>query len=204
MKQIQFTSGCSNNCSYCYEPNEILCYDPKIPEDKEVEILDMNLLDNPNHLEILNSLPKKKWELRCGIDYRKLTPEICDLLKEKGFIKIRWAWDYNFGQQRIHQKIWRMLRKAGFRNDQLMIFILVNWKIPYIDCLRKLDLLLCWNVQVSDCCYDGGYPKNFTDWLTNPRFNNKRFWEYEDIIRFRKRSRKINQIIRSKIDVEFK
>ena len=41
MKQIQFTKGCPNNCSYCYEPKEMEYYDPDIPMDEPLQILDM-------------------------------------------------------------------------------------------------------------------------------------------------------------------
>ena len=78
-----------NNCNYCYEQQKIIIYDPKIPEDKEIQILDMNFLNNPKAKEILRSLPKKKWEFICGVDFRLLNQELCNLMKKKGFIKIR-------------------------------------------------------------------------------------------------------------------
>ena len=208
MKQIQFTSGCPNNCQYCYEPKEMKYYDPIIPEDNQVQILDMNFLSNPNALEILRQLPKKKYEFVCGVDYRILTQEICNLIKEKGFIKVRWAWDYGFSQQKIHQKVWRMFKKAGYRNEELSVFVLVNWKIPFIECCKKLDLLKIWNVKVNDCCYDGGYPKNEIDYNNNKRFNGKRFWRYQDIKKFgigkNSLRRKHNQMVLFKIDPELK
>jgi len=200
--QIQFTSGCPNACQYCHEPKEIKVFSPKIPDQKHIDILDMNLLANPNVMQILKSLPKKKYNLVCGVDFRRLTPDICKLLKEKGFQKIRWAWDYNFGQQRIQKKTYKMLLNAGFRKDQLMVFILGNWKIPYIDCIRKTYLLLSWNVEISPCIYDGGTPKNHNDWLSK-RFDNKRFWEYEEVKRFVKHCRKFNHITNFGIDVEW-
>ena len=202
-QKIQFTTGCPNNCSYCHEPVELKFYDPKI-ESNDVQILDMNFLANPKAVEILKSLPKGTYELICGVDYRRLTPEICELLKQKGFIKLRWAWDYNYGLQRVHQKIWRMFLKAGFQREELSVFILANWKIPFNDCLKKLDLLKVWNVKVNDCCYDGGYPKNEIDFNNNKRFINKHFWSYSDIKKFRKTSRNHNKLVRFKIDPEFK
>ena len=146
MKQIQFTSGCPNNCAYCYEPKEIKVYDPKIPKANYIQILDMNFLANPKAKDILRSLPKRKWEFICGIDYRRLDQEICNLLKKKGFVKIRWAWDYAFNHQKIHNRVWRMFKKAGFKSEELSVFILVNWKIAFRECIRKLDLLKVWIV----------------------------------------------------------
>ena len=192
MKQIQFTSGCPNACHYCYEPKEIKTFNPKIPKDKEIQILDMNFLANPDAKEILKSLPKKKWEFICGIDFRILDQEICNLMKEKGFIKPRWAWDYNFSQQKTHQRVWRMFKRAGYRSEDLRVFMLVNWKIPYVECCQKLDLLKIWNVEVSDCCWDGGYK------LAKPVY-----WKPEHIKKFRSMCRKHNQMIIHKIDPEY-
>lgn len=193
MKQIQFTSGCPNNCQYCYEPTYMNYFNPIIPKEKEVQILDMNFLANSRAKYILKNLPKKKWELICGVDHRRLDQEICNLLKEKGFIKIRWAWDYSFCDQKKHQKVWRMFKKAGYRSEDLSVFILVNWKIPYTDCCKKLDLLKIWNVKVNDCCWDGGYK------LAKPKY-----WTPEQIKKFRAKCRKHNQMVMFKIDPERK
>jgi hypothetical protein len=189
--KIQFTKGCLNECPYCYEKPPIVCLDPKIPEDPEIQILDMNFLCNPQAKEILRSLPKRRWEFVCGLDFRRMDPEICQLLKEKGFIKIRWAWDYGFSSQRKHQHIWRMLKNAGFRPEDLSVFIIANWKIPYSDCLKKLELLKVWGVKVNDCCFDGGYK------IAKPLY-----WDIDQIKRFRAACRKHNQLVRFKIDPE--
>lgn len=194
IKKIKFTDGCPNGCLYCYAPKtEIKYYDPEIPEADLIQILDMNFLSNPKHLEILKNLKKAKYELVCGLDYRRLTEEIADLFKKKGFIKIRWAWDYNLSLQRVHRDIFKILIKAGYRAEDLSVFILVNWKIPYLDCCKKLDLLKVWGVKVNDCCWNGGYK------LAKPVY-----WTPEQIKKFRALSRKHNQLVRFKIDPELK
>jgi hypothetical protein len=183
MKQIQFTSGCPNNCDYCHEPKEvkrIFPYDYKLMgEEKEIQILDMNFLANPDHLMLLRTMPDSKYELICGVDYRRLTQEICNLLKKRGFIKIRWAWDYGFSQQSKHKKVYKMFLKAGYKPKELSVFVLVNWKTPFVDCMRKLQLFKVWGVNVSDCCFDGGYK------MAKPHH-----WSLEHIKRLRKRSLK--------------
>jgi len=191
MKRIQFTSGCPNNCTYCYEAKEIKTFNPEIPKDKVIQILDMNFLANPKAKEILKSLPKKRYEFVCGIDFRRLDQEIADLMKKKGFRKVRWAWDYSFNSQKKHQWVWRTFKRAGYKSEDLSVFILVNWKIPYIDCLKKLDLLKIWNVKVNDCCFDGGYN------IAKPLY-----WNIDQIKNFRAKCRKHNQMIIHKIDPE--
>lgn len=207
IQKIQLTAGCPNQCHYCYEKPEMEYFPiPEITEN-QVQILDMNILANPNAKEHIEILGKKKvnnkvvyYELVCGIDFRRLTPDIARILKQNRFIHLRWAWDYGFSQQKIHKTIRNMLVKAGYNPKELSVFILVNWKIHYLECLKKLELLKIWNCKVNDCCYDGGYPKSEIDYNTHPRFNDKRFWTYSQIKDFRKRSRKHNLMVRFGID----
>ncbi len=199
MEKIQFTKGCPNQCQYCYEPKEMEYYGPKIPNE-DFQILDMNFLANPDCEKILKKLRRfeGRKELVCGVDYRILTQDICGRLYLANFIKIRWAWDYSFvSGQRKHNRVWKMFLKAGYKSKELSVFILANWKIPYVDCIKKLDLLKIWNVKVNDCCFDGGYKKVYNN-------ESPMFWKLEDIKRFRKMCRKHNQMILFKIDPELK
>ena len=171
-------------------------YDPKIPREEKVQILDMNFLANPKWYIHAYNLNKNncKTELICGIDHRLLDKETAMVLHKFGFIKMRWAWDYSFASgQKKHQRIWKMFLKAGYKSEELSIFILVNWKIPYVDCVKKLDLLKIWNVKVNDCCWDGGYRKA-----------KATFWTPEQMKRFRAMCRKHNQMVLFKIDPEIK
>lgn len=202
MKQIQFTKGCPNNCEYCYEQKEMEYLFPDISEVKELQVLDMNFLANPSCITILKALPKAQYELICGVDFRRLTPKICDLMKEKGFIKVRWAWDYSFNEQKKHQKVWRMFKKAGFQSEELSVFVLTNWRVPLSECLAKLKLLLAWNVKVNDCCFDGGYHiKDEKDYNKN---QVPKIWAYKELKYFRNECRENNLIVRFKIKPKLK
>lgn len=192
MKQIQFTKGCPNGCQFCYEPKKVEELEVKFIPNGDIQILDMNFLANPRAKEILELIPKRKWEFICGVDYRLITQEIADLMKKKGFIKVRWAWDYNFSQQRIHKQVLQMFLNAGYNSELLSVFMITNWKIPYVECCQKLDLLKVWNVKVNDCCYDGGYK------LAKPKD-----WNIDQVKRFRAMCRKHNQLVRFKIDPEY-
>lgn len=194
MQKIKLTDGCPNGCQYCYAPKTpIKYYDMPEIKDHEIQILDMNFLSNPKCLEYMKELWLRncETELVCGIDYRLLTQDIADRLRHSNFIKIRWAWDYTFSDQKKHQKVWKMLTKAGYKSEELSVFILVNWKIPFVECCKKLDLLKVWNVKVNDCCWDGGYAR------AKPVY-----WTPEQIKKFRKMCRKHNQMVLFKIDPE--
>ena len=181
---------------YCYEPDTYM--DFPIPEivRNQVQILDMNPLARKDVVEVIKELGSHKvdgkvvyYEFVCGIDYRFLTQEIADLMKENRFIRPRIAWDDPFSEQmKIKDAVDRLV-KAGYKRNELMAFMIVNWKIPFDECLRKLDLLKVWNVKVCDCCYDGGYKVAVPE-----------HWTIEEIKAIRRICRKHNQLVLQGID----
>ena len=194
MMRLTLTRGCPNGCEYCPESKVVPTF-AELPNPDvfkgDIQILDMNLLYHPRAMEFLRLLPKGRYELVCGVDWRRLTQEVCDLMHSKGFVKPRWAWDYWFSQQKIHAKVWQMFKKAGYKSEELSVFMLVNWEISYDECCRKLDLLKVWNVKVNDCCWDGGYKR------AKPQA-----WTIDHLKDFRKKCRKHNQLVNFKIDPE--
>ncbi len=85
------------------------------------------------------------------------------------------------------------VNEAGYRSEDLSVFMLANWKIPYVECCKKLDLLKVWNVKVNDCCFDGGYKQ------AKPKD-----WDIDQIKRFRAKCRLHNHMVLFKIDPELK
>jgi hypothetical protein len=196
---IRITEGCPHNCPYCYEPQEIKLFAiPEIVRNK-VKIMDMNLLCKPEAHGIIEALKNKRvngkrvrYELICGIDYRFLTPELAKALHEARFKPIRLAWDWNMIDQYKIRKAIRLLLNEGYSVNDLMVFMICNWKIPYDECCRKLDLCKVWNVRVADCWYDN---------QTSPNIIPIE-WKECEIKTFRKLVRKHNQLVRFKIDPE--
>ncbi|DBA34733.1 TPA_asm: radical SAM domain protein [Caudoviricetes sp. vir520] len=198
IQRIELHRGCpwSDIHDYCYEPS--IYTDFSIPElvKNKVQILDMNFLARKDALNIINKLGSKRvdkkaiyYNLVCGIDFRFLTQEMADTLKKNKFIRPRLAWDGPLKDQYKIKDAIKMLLKAGYKRKQLMLFMIVNWKIPYADCLRKLDLMKVWNVKVCDCCYDGGY-----------KYAQPEYWTQQEIDSIRVKSRKHNQIVLFEID----
>jgi organic radical activating enzyme len=198
---IRITEGCPHNCPYCYEPKEIKVFDiPEIVRNK-VKIMDMNLLCKPEAYNIISKLSLKKvkgkvvyYEMICGIDYRFLDFEIACALKAARFKKIRIAWDWFYKDQFEIYKAIKLLVKAGYELNKIMIFMICNWKIPYTENCKKVDLCKIWNVQVSDCYFDNQVSPNI----------KPKHWDENQIKAFRKMVRKHNQLVSFKIDPEIK
>jgi hypothetical protein len=113
-----------------------------------------------------------------------LTQEIADALKASRFQNIRLAWDWFYKDQLRIKDAVEMLTKAGYRPKDIMVFMLCNWKIPYSECMRKLDLLKVWNVQVCDCYFDN-----------QTRNIQPVYWSKPEIDDFNRRCRKNNRLV---------
>lgn len=193
VQRIELHRGCpwADIHEYCYEPN--IYEDFPIPElvKNQIQILDMNPLARKDILDVIKELGSKKvnnrvvrYEAICGFDYRFLTDEIAQAIKAARFIRPRLAWDGSFSEQvKIKIAIDRLL-KVGYKRNELMLFMIVNWRIPYTECLRKLDLMKVWNVKVCDCCYDGGY-----------KYAVPVHWTQKEMDDIRLKSRKHNQLV---------
>jgi hypothetical protein len=197
---IRLTEGCPHSCPYCYEPKEYKVFPmPEIVRNS-VKLMDMNLLAKPEAVGIIRELGGKKvggkvvnYELICGLDYRFLTDEIAGALKKSRFKNLRVAWDWLYtDQKKVKNGIERLL-KAGYGAKDITIFMICNWKIPYAENLKKLNLCKYWNVKVADCWFDGQSPP------IKPVY-----WTAEQIKDFRHQVRKHNQICNFKIDPELK
>lgn len=209
---IRLSEGCPRNCPYCYEPQEEKIF--KIPEIKRnrVKLFDMNFLSKEGVLKRITELGKKKvdnkriyYDLWCGIDFRLLNQEIATALyknrfgrfnkKGKWYRGMRMGWDWYMKDQYKMKDAIQLLKQAGYPSYSIMLFMICNWKIPYKECCKKLDLCKIWRVQVEDCFFDN-QPKNK---LIIPIF-----WKEEEIKDFKSRVRKHNQLVNFGIDPEIK
>lgn len=161
-QHIRITDGCPNQCEYCYAPKKLSFYGIPEIERNQVKIMDMNPLCVDYTLttfihELPTELNNKKiyYEFICGVDYRYINETYVNLLKEKNFINIRFAWDRLLTDQYKIKDCLKKFLKVGYRSKDIQVFILSNHpKYSFLLCKMKLDALKTWNVQVSDCWYD--------------------------------------------------
>lgn len=198
---IRLSQGCPNNCSFCYEPKEFEIYE--IPElvRQTVKIMDMNLLCKLEALEIIRELGRRRvdgktirYEFICGIDWRHLTPDLAVAMRQSRFKTIRMAWDFGFHLQKEIKNCIKLLLDAGYKPNDITVFMVCNWETSFEDNLKKLDLCKVWNVKVADCWFDNQISPNIKPIK----------WNAEQIKIFRKKTRKHNHLVRFKIDPEYK
>ena len=196
---VRISEGCVHNCPFCYEPTELKVFG--VPEiiRNHVKIMDMNLLCKSQALGIIKELGTKKvnnkivtYEMICGWDYRFLTQELANEIKKARFRNIRISWDWLYKDQFKLKKGLDMFIKAGFKPKEIMVLMICNWKIPFNENTKKLELLKVWGVKAGDCYFDGQVSPNI-----NPEYWTA--WEIED---FRRMVRKHNQLINFGVDPE--
>ena len=199
---IRITEGCPHNCAWCYEPKEIKIFG--IPEiiRNDVTIIDMNLLAKKGALSIIKQLGYRRvnnkvvyYHLNAGLDYRFMTQEIANALKESRFKDCRLAWDWGINHQYKLKDAVNCLLKAGYKPNDITIYMVCNYKLcNYEEQCRKLDICKVWNVKVVDCWYDNQTSPNIIPL----------HWTDTQIKDFRKKCRKHNQLVNFKIDPEVK
>ena len=167
---------------------------------RDIRITDMNILAKPEALNIINQfrdirLDKKvvyPWFV-CGVDYRFLTDEIAQALKNNRFVNIHIAWDWRYSDQKRIKKAVDCLKKAGYRG--ISIFMICNHPaVSYKENMLKLNLCKYWRCKVVDCYYDNQISPNI----------EPVGWNLLDIKAFRKAVRKHNQLCNFLIDPELR
>ena len=137
-----------------------------------------------------------------GIDARLLLekPYLAHRLRKAGFKQIRFAWDGSFKEYPLIQKQINILRKAGYANRNISVFMLYNYEIPYEEMEKKRIYLYEEGLQVMDCRY---HPLTQTedDYKPRKQQTNKDYyihplWTDQQIKTFRKNIRRNNMCLR--------
>lgn len=165
---IHASRGCFRHCNFCgtwkIEP-EVTYKSTILNEIKSNKLVfyDNNLLANPNLKNILSEIESAKvnnravcCESQSGLDGRLLekNPNFAVSLKRARFKKPRIAWD---GPVSLKNKVEiqiDILKKAGYKNSDIFIFMLCNHEsLTYKEMRKKLEQCRKWGIQVVDCRY---------------------------------------------------
>lgn len=162
---LHASRGCPRKCRFCGVRLLEKDFVPKKSIRSEVKrrrlvFYDNNFLANPYVLSILSELATIRvsgkpvvCESQSGFDGRLLTPELANMLKEAHFIYPRVAWDGDMAQERTTGKAIRALVNAGYRAQDISVYMLYNHQHPFDVLCEKLRCCRRWSVQIADCRY---------------------------------------------------
>ena len=216
---IHTTRGCIRECSFCGVPKiePTFSYKKSIKNEiikPKLIFYDNNLLANPYIKHILNEiifLKKQKkikyCESQSGIDARLLLekPYLAKLLHKAGFKNIRLAWDWHYSDnEKIKQQL-HILNNAGYPNNNIQIFMIYNYIIPYSEMEQKRAWCFKNGLQVSDSRYipidspkDGYNP--YLKQQSNEDYFIHEKWTDTQIRQFRRNCRRHNLCLRFRLN----
>lgn len=198
---IELNRGCRRQCAFCYaDPNYTMFDVPKITQ-RIVQIVGEGILYDPWITTKVILLGQRRvdkkvvyYGLSQGFDFRLFNKEIAYLFSKNriGIINnkgrwskgIRFAWDGGMNHEKLAKDTIELLVNVGYRRNQIMVFVLVNWKIPYDVCIQKLEKLKEWGVKIDDCT-----------WNTTKKEKLPLHWSKEELVDFRKKCRKHNRLV---------
>jgi len=213
---VHTTRGCIRRCGACgvYEIEPKFISKKSIKEEiikKKIIFYDNNILANKYIENILNELIELKnkkiisyCESQSGFDGRILIkkPFIGRLLKEAGFKNPKIAWDGSIDEKDDIKKQLDILIESGYKSNEISVFVLYNFEIPYEEMEAKRVEAWKFGVQISDCRFrplDSTFDnynshkrrsQSTKDYYIHPK------WRDEEIRLFRRNIRSHNICIR--------
>jgi hypothetical protein len=216
--------GCVRRCTFCgvwkiepkrwYKTSEELVKEIEAVQKNRVIFFDNNFLANRNIEHILSDLAVLKvnakpvtFECQSGLDGRLLeqNPKLAELLRKAHFRNVRIAWDNSLSDFSSVKKQLHYLATAGYRHQDIFVFMIYNHDIPYEQMLKKVAHCAKWGVQIADCRYrplaalkDDYNPGKYRNGQTEDDYyiHTEGGWTDEKIRAFRKRVRQHNIWIR--------
>ena len=148
------TRGCPRNCNFCIVAEKEGLKSYKVGNlnnfwngQKEIKLLDPNLLACNDHLELLNQLVESKaWiDFTQGLDCRMLNFKIIEKILSCKVKMIHFAWDKEKDENIIIKKLEFFNKYCNWNMRKKRVYVLVNFDTSFeydmyrIETLKKLN-----------------------------------------------------------------
>ncbi|MFT8313204.1 MAG: radical SAM protein [Clostridium sp.] len=134
------TRGCPRNCDFCIVGKKEGTCSHKVADlkefwngQKEIKLLDPNLLAAKEHLELLDQLINSKaWiDITQGFDIRLTGPENIEKIKQMKIKMLHFAWDKEKDEKIIVEKLKQFKELTGFNRRKLGVYMLTNFDTTF-------------------------------------------------------------------------
>lgn len=142
------TRGCCNNCSFCIVSKKEGRCSKKVADlsefwngQRNIKLLDANLLACKDHLELLQQLAdsKAKVDFTQGLDARFITEENLELLKQINISMIHFAFDFMKFEKHIVKGLSLAKEKLGISDRKAIVYILTNYNTTIEEDLYRIN-----------------------------------------------------------------
>lgn len=142
------TRGCCNNCSFCIvSKKEGLCSHKvaDLPEfwrgQKNIKLLDPNLLACKDHMELLQQLmdSKAKVDFTQGLDARFINERNVELLKQINISMLHFAFDFMKNEKRIIDGLKIAKETLEINERNAIVYVLTNYDTTIDQDLYRIE-----------------------------------------------------------------
>ena len=134
------TRGCPRGCNFCIVGEKEGKCSYKVSDlnqfwsgQKEIKLLDPNLLAAKEHLELLDQLIESKaWiDITQGFDIRLTNPKNIEKIKQLKVKMLHFAWDKQKDEQIILEKLKQFKELTGLNYRKLGVYMLTNYDTTF-------------------------------------------------------------------------
>lgn len=181
------TRGCPRNCAFCHTTQKDGCRSKKVANlsefwrgQKNVVLLDQNILACPDHLELLDQLIESgaRIEFNGGLDIRLVDDENIKRIKRMKLKCIHFAFDRYQEKNIVMQKLRFFKDATGYNKDRgrIMVYVLCNFNTTLEQDIERIQF--CRSLKFSP------YPMIYDKEHADPVYrhlqrwcNNNIFWK---------------------------
>lgn len=144
------TRGCCNNCDFCIVSKKEGMCSKKVADlsefwngQKEIVLLDANILACKDRIELLNQLAdsKAKVDFTQGLDARFITEDVADALKRLKIKTVHFAFDFMKNEKAIIRGLRTYKEIVGTSDRNAIVYILTNFNTTIEEDLYRVNMV---------------------------------------------------------------
>lgn len=195
------TRGCPRGCGFCHvagkegrKSRKVANLDEFWRGQKNITLMDPNILACPDHLDLLEQLrrSKAKVDFNQGLDIRLINERNLDILREIKLARVHFAFDRWQDKDIIEPRLRLFKHKTNLSRSTVSVFILTNFDTTLEQDLYRIQLCRELNITPYPMIYDKEHCddiyKKLQRWC-NPRvfWTVPDFYEYEPVKKIMKK-----------------
>lgn len=147
------TRGCYNDCDFCIVSKKEGRCSKKVADtsewwrgQKEIVLLDPNILSCKDRIELLKQLRKSKAKIDFtqGLDARFINSEICELLKQIKVKMYHFAFDFMKNEKQIMKGLETFVKCMNYddkKRRNCYVYVLTNYNTTFDEDFRRVKLI---------------------------------------------------------------